>query len=681
MSFRHLPFIIILFLPFGIKAQDPDLLIEKILEDIAESREEEIDLEELSERLNYYKKFPININKTNREQLRELYFLSPIQIDQLLNHIKDTGSILEIYELQSIEGFNLETAKLLSLFCIIKPKNEFENFSVRNMFKNGKSDLMLRYGRGIELQRGFTIPKDSDKSRYLGPPDKMYTRYRFYFQNNIQFSLNIEKDAGEYFWNTSGQNKGPDFISTSLYLRNLSSIEKLVIGDYSLQFGQGITLWSGLAFGKGTDIISTVKQDLGLRPYTSFTEYSFFRGIAAQTTIKKLKITPFFSTKFVDASTDIDHEGNLLVNNLQYTGLHRTPNELQNKNAIRQTVAGSHIELDHKWANIGFTFYHTGFNNNFSQSDLLYKRFSFTGSSLINSGINYSKTYKNFYFFGEASRSIPGGFAFLNGVLSSLSNKLSLIVLHRNYNKDFHNFFSQAIGENTRTENEKGLYSGFNYQVNKHYEFSFYADAFKFPWLKFGVDAPSKGYDIQGQFNYTPSKQLKVQLKYRLKEKEQNILDIKTNALEYYRRQNYRLEIQYQIRPEMTLKNRAEVSQYKTSSTANRFGFLAFQDITYSKKRARLSGNIRYVIFDTDGYDTRIYTYENDVLFGYSIPGFQNKGIRFYLNTRYKVNKKIDLWMKYSLTRYRDTELIGSGLDEIAGNRKSDIRLQLRYLF
>ncbi|WP_235972664.1 hypothetical protein [Pedobacter ghigonis] len=52
-------------------------------------------------------------------------------------------------------------------------------------------------------------------------------------------------------------------------------------GDYTLQFGQGLTLWSGFSFDKGPDVTSVAKKDLGLRPYTSTNEYSFFRGAAA----------------------------------------------------------------------------------------------------------------------------------------------------------------------------------------------------------------------------------------------------------------------------------------------------------------------------------------------------------------------------------------------------------------
>lgn len=680
---------LVLFLFFSISSttllaqQGNDAVIENILESIAENQAEDFDYSELIETLNNYRRNPINLNKTSKEQLKELVFLNPIQISNLIDHIENNGRLIDLLELQSIDGYDLETIRKLLNFVSISALSGFENFSFKDLFKNGRNDLMVRYGRIIEGQVGFSTPSDPEKSHYIGSPDRVFTRYRFNFRNNIQFSLNLDKDAGEKLWNTSGNSIGLDFSSASLYVKDLYRFKKIVVGDFALQFGQGLTLWSGLSFGKGADIFSVAKQDLGLRAYTSINEFSFFRGISSQINFGKFDFTPFVSFRRLDAGSTINQETNLdETSSFQISGLHRTQNELSNKNRIEQLVYGGNLQFNHKKISLGLTAYQSNYNQNFAPSTTLYKRFDFVGKDLTNVGLNYSYTKNNFYFFGEAAHSINSGFAYINGTIVSLTPQVSAIVFHRNYQKDYHSFYNQAIGESSVATNEKGFYGGLQYKSGRKYEFSIYADLFKFPWLKYRADAPSYGHEILSQFTYSPNKVTKFIVRYKLEEKQQNAsTNLMSNFLEHVRRQNYRFEIQYKVNKNFNLRNRAEVVQFKKQSTANSFGFLMYQDIIYSPDNSRLSGNMRFALFETEGFDTRIYAYENDVLYGFSIPGFQNKGVRYYLNARYNVKKGVDLWLKYSFTKYNDVETIGSGLDLIDGNLKSEIKLQLRYQF
>ena len=93
------------------------------------------------------------------------------------------------------------------------------------------------------------------------------------------------------------------------------------------------------------------------------------------------------------------------------------------------------------------------------------------------------------------------------------------------------------------------------------------------------------------------------------------------------------------------------------------------------------SGVIRLQYFETDGYNSRLYAYENDVLYSFSIPVFYDKGLKYYVNINYDINKKITLWIKWAQTLYSNKTLIGSGLDEIKGSYKSEIKLQVQYKF
>lgn len=683
-KFRLLIILLTLFAAKPLLAQQSeDVIIEEIIESVVANQTEDYDYTELVERLNFYKKNKINLNKTNKEQLQELVFLNPLQISALLEHIAENGKLISDLELQSVNGFDLETIKRLLYFADISAPTGFENFSFKKLLSDGKNDLLLRYSRYLETQKGFTIPASSGKSRYLGTPERVFTRYRFSFSNNIQFSLNVEKDAGERYWNTTNGQKGPDFVSSSLYVKDLKRFKKIAIGDYSLQFGQGLTLWSGLGFGKGADIFSVTKQDLGLRPYTSVNEFSFFRGIATQINFGKFDFTPFISYNKLDAGIDLNPLTNLEdISSLQQSGLHRTENELKNRRRVSQLVFGGNLQYNYKKLSLGLTGYHSKYSQSFAPGSSLYNKFDFTGNKLDNVGFNYSYTLNNTYFFGEVAHSVNYGFSYINGLISSLSPIISAVLFHRNYQKNYYSFYNQGIGESSTAVNEKGFYAGLQIKPNRKFGLDFYTDLFKFPWLKFGVDAPSSGYDMLAQFNYTPNKVTRFTLRYQFQNKQKNLPEVVvSNTLGFEKKSNYRAEVQHQINDNFSLRNRVEVVQYHQETTQPKFGFLAYQDVSYSPLSSKWSGNMRLTFFDTEDFDTRIYAYENDVLYGFSIPGFQNQGTRFYTNLRYNLKRGIDLWLKYSYTKFNNATTVGSGLDEIQGNSRSELKLQMRYQF
>jgi len=85
--------------------------------------------------------------------------------------------------------------------------------------------------------------------------------------------------------------------------------------------------------------------------------------------------------------------------------------------------------------------------------------------------------------------------------------------------------------------------------------------------------------------------------------------------------------------------------------------------------------------FETGGYDSRLYAYENDVLYSFSIPVFYDKGYRYYFNLSYDTTKNISIWLRWSQTIYPGKSLIGSGLDEINGHTKTGVEVQALYNF
>ena len=92
----------------------------------------------------------------------------------------------------------------------------------------------------------------------------------------------------------------------------------------------------------------------------------------------------------------------------------------------------------------------------------------------------------------------------------------------------------------------------------------------------------------------------------------------------------------------------------------------------------RFTFSTRYALFDTDDYDNRQYVYERDVWLAFSFPAYYGVGVRSYAMVHYKVNQKIDLWVRWARTSYTDRDTIGSGGETIYGNTKNDLKFQAR---
>ena len=178
---------------------------------------------------------------------------------------------------------------------------------------------------------------------------------------------------------------------------------------------------------------------------------------------------------------------------------HRTVNELEDKDAITQQQMGGHLAYKTRRLNVGLTGIHSQLNSDFTPTLATYSQFRNDDNKQTNLGIDYNWIYKNFNFFGEFSKSLTAGNAFVSGALITLDPKLSLAVLYRDYQRDFQPISSAGLGEGSTNENEKGMYMGFIAKPAKKWTLSAYYDQFTFPWLKFGINAPSKGYQYLAQ--------------------------------------------------------------------------------------------------------------------------------------------------------------------------------------
>lgn len=124
------------------------------------------------------------------------------------------------------------------------------------------------------------------------------------------------------------------------------------------------------------------------------------------------------------------------------------------------------------------------------------------------------------------------------------------------------------------------------------------------------------------------------------------------------------------------MRTRVELLWYDKKGTDPEQGFLTYAGIIYKPLAKNYSGNIRLQYFETDSYNSRVYAYENDVLYSFSIPVFYDKGYRYYINLNYDITRKLSMWLRFAQTVFHDKPTIGSGLDEIQGNKRTELKLQ-----
>jgi hypothetical protein len=660
--------------------QDIPPATEQQLENQTDADQGETEDDTYLQDLEMFRKNPINLNTADADELKQLRIITDLQIENLISYRNLFGKFINIYELQAVPAWDVNTIrKLLPFVTVAIPISLGEEAGRR--FRDGDHSLLLRVSQVLERSDGFN--KSTSGTKYLGSPQRMLFRYRYTYKNLLQFGLTGDKDAGEQFFK-GAQNKGFDFYSFHLFARKIGIIQALALGDFTVNMGQGLIQWQGLAFKKSVDVMGVKRQSAVLRPYSSAGEFYFHRG--AGITIKKDRIeaTAFVSIRKLSANFVADTVNNEdFISSFLTSGYHRTNSENVDRNNLTQTTFGGNVIYRGDRWHVGVNGIYYNFSFPVQKRDEPYNLYAISGKNWYNFSIDYSYTYKNLHFFGEAATDKNSHKAFINGLLLSVDPRVDISFVQRTINAAYQSINGNAFTENTYPTNETGLYAGIAIRPVNSLRFDAYGDIYKFPWLKYLVDAPSSGRDFLTQLTYTPNKQVEIYTRFKNETKQANQSDntTTTNYLVRIPKQSWRTQISYKINTAVALRNRVELLWYDNKGVNKENGFLTFFDIIYKPPLSSYSGVLRLQYFETDDYNSRIYAYENDVLYSYSIPAFFDKGFRYYFTLNQDLTKKISLWLRWAQTIYRDKKNIGSGLDEIIGSKKSDLKLQIRWLF
>lgn len=608
---------------------------------------------------------PIELNSAGINDLLRIPGLSAYYASLIINHRARFGNFFSLDELFLVEGLPIDIVNQIKPFLKLNLTNEDETSGNLNslsalwdgIISNSQINLRSRIVNDIQDRTGFM------ENKYEGTKPKLYNRFLIRGNKNFNAALITEKDAGERSFN--------EFTAFHLALNNIGIVNLLVLGDYTIEFGQGIALWGPFAFSKSSDAIYPTKRKGKLiNPYKSTMENNFFRGAAASFRISDFLFSSFYSSNYLDGN--IDTASNSILS-LPIDGNHRTEAEIRKRNTVKENLFGFTFEYKpiSSTFNSGILFYKTKFSNPF---------FGKTINDLEGDNFNFISVYFDFVFnrinfFGESSTD-QKSLASLLGLSISLGKTFSTIAVFRNYPASYKNIHGYGFGENSgSTKNEIGFYTGFSWKIPLG-QLNFYFDQFKFPYATFSNAIPSSGYEFLFDLSSKPLSQVETNLRYKHERKElsQKIDNLKSLVTQL--KQTYRGEIIYEVSKSLRLKTRVEILNYILNSFNKENGLMVFQDLRiFPLQNIQLDSRI--IFFQTDSFHSAIYEFENDLAGIFTNTALYGKGVRWYLLVKFKIIKHLSISAKYSETYKPLEKVIGSGLSEIQNNVDNKISLQI----
>lgn len=622
--------LLFLFFTNWLQAQSIDSTLENANNDLIKEVTEEKD-DELPTEFAQLLENKIDINSEEIIALLQLNFLTQRQYQAILNHIKIFGKFIELEELQVINEIDSTTLRSILPYIYITKRSA--GIDSRNL-------LTIRFQQSI---------KDYVPADYQGDPTKLTIKFRGNDSEKLSYGLLAEKDPGEKVIFGSGK-AGFDFYSFYLQIKLNKLLRKVIIGDFGVSFGQGITAWTGGGFSSPENLLSMCKAGRGIYPSASSEENRYLRGVAVELAHKNITGHFWFSHHKIDGNVEEDTiTAEKYIRSFITSGYHRSQSEENGYHTINETYTGGNVLTNLKGWRIGITGSLLHYNFPLEKEIRNYNKFDFRGSTNWVSGINFVKTYRNLLSFGEYSMSNNFASAFLLGTIVSIGKTLSTSIVYHNYQPAFHSLKSNPFGSNTLPANESGLYCGINWKINRNWTLHTFINRDEYPYMKFRIDYPSAGIAKGVLFSYQPNKKSIFQLRYKFKQREYNLTSDETGLTKTYSNtiDGLRLSSSVAASDNWDWRTKLEFNRKSTEISDPLYGYYIAQDLFYHSDKKKFTLNFRYAIYWNEDFDLRFYEYENDLPGAYSIPFFDGNGSRLYINTTIKI-KNMTLSAKFA---------------------------------
>ena len=99
--------------------------------------------------LDYFIRHPLNLNTASEDDLIQLHMLEVLQVKNFISYRNLLGPLLNIYELQSVPGWDMETIhKLLPYIKIGRDESLYS--ALKERWKGGDAAVLMRAAQVIE---------------------------------------------------------------------------------------------------------------------------------------------------------------------------------------------------------------------------------------------------------------------------------------------------------------------------------------------------------------------------------------------------------------------------------------------------------------------------------------------------------------------------------------------------
>ncbi len=627
----------------------------EIIENSVDENEEESDnylsvLEALREN-------PVDLNTADIFELQRLPYITPGKAEKILDYRRKYGKIFSVKELAGLEGFDPQTINDISPFVVIDLNTYKDKFtgSQQNGRRSDKWVAALRCRTIFPLQ----IKQGFKENKFTGTPVKNYNRLQIKFGSNADINFLSDKDEGE--------NKINDFYSFNFRLKNYYFVQSLIVGDYYVESGQGLTLWGAYSNSIGTGISSAaVRNQKNIVPYTSSGEYGFLRGIAASFKLRNFNLSVFYSSKPVDANIDSSIG---IITSFKQDGYHRTQTETAKKGNSNELLLGTVLEFYAKnFLKAGIIAARTSLNMP------LKSKYGSPQNKFENYSFYYDLYLKAIRFSGEAAYDNKN-IAMINNFYYLISSKVNSIVSFRYYSPFFGSLHGLGFGEGSSTNNEIGFYTGlsFNFSFGKVF-FNF--DTYTHPMPVYNSLFPTKG--LTAAFSFLSGKfsdsEILLRYNYSKSEFKEDVNNISVMSEKLKNKLRVELKKYYGC---MVLKSRIDYNWLKLNfNDLKDNGFMIMQDIQYNVLNyLKIYGRI--IFFRSKSFDTAVYEFENDLEGLFKSCSLFGSGTRWYAILKLRLVNDVFLSVKYSETYKPDLTAIGTGNSQIDGNIDNMLGIQL----
>jgi len=641
------------------------------LQQLYDSAESEANLEQMIELVDDLKNNKISLNDADASELRQLPWLTTFDADAILAFRREKGQILSLQELEPIIGSEKSAA--------IAPYVQFHKQEApgKKAPAEGKDETKV----ALYSRLFWETPerKGIINGAYSGDNDKIYHRLQFSVPH-LNACLIQEKDIGEP--------DVADFTSLSINAHDLGFVKSAVIGNYRLNFGEGLLIGECRYYSKGSDPTAGVRlSSKQLSSYTSSSESGFLQGAATTLKLDPLEVTSFYSANHLDA---VINKNTGLITSFDKSGYHRTALEIGRKDNVAETLSGAHLLYNYQTGSLSGRAGGSVLNYRYSVPLNQLEPYATAGnqSSATLYSLETDCSLGKVSMFAEAAFSEkPHDASWIGGAEYEIFHGVNTVASIRRYGEHFFSPFAGAFAERgSGASNENGDYVGVKARINESLSVGAYYDLFTFPLLDDHCQYPSDGNDFKMVMTWkqSPAVGWNLQLQHKYKEVQANQGTTSHplwTALPQISSCS-RLDCDIDASRHLHLRSRGEVKKVVNkylSGDTTLYGWLTYQQVGYHAGKLSLKG--RCTLFNTEDYDAALYAYEDDLPLTSTLGLYNGRGKSLFLLASWQAIPQMNLAARYEITWYSDRELYSSGNDERATSSPGSFHLGCSLLF